>query len=239
MASSWTAPSARGVSLEDPLAYLPCSSVLKYGKGDCIYSEAQPSTNLYLVVDGKVKVSRCAADGSQILIDIYQTDEFFGESVFVGSAGRSEQACALEPCKVMAWTRAEIEEIASRQPNLAIALVQVMVQRTAAFTQRIESLCAENIGQRIARCLLRLADRMGTPQNDGSLRMIPITHELLAQYVGTSREVITMHMNRLRREGYVRYSRRALVLYSHELDEHVCRSRVRSKAVLSAAPAGL
>lgn len=219
MAFGQTAVVAPEVSLEDPLAYLPCSSVLEYKKGQVIYNQTQPSSNLYLVIDGKVRVAHCATDGKQIVVDIYQADEFFGESVFLSLASRSEEARALENTKLMAWSGREVEEITARQPRLAVALLQVMVQRNLGFTQRIESLCVENIGQRVARALLRLADRMGSQESDGSLRMIPLTHELLAQYVGTSREVVTMHMNKLRRQGYVRYSRKTIVLYRDALQE--------------------
>ena len=49
--------------LEDPLAHLPCSSILEYRKGQVIYNQDQPSTSIYLVIDGKVKVCRTADDG--------------------------------------------------------------------------------------------------------------------------------------------------------------------------------
>ena len=75
--------------LEDPLAHLPCSSILEYRKGQVIYNQDQPSISIYLVIDGKVKVCRMADDGRQVVVDIYQTDEFFGESAFLSSPTRS------------------------------------------------------------------------------------------------------------------------------------------------------
>ena len=74
--------------LEDPLAHFPCSSILEYGKGQSIYGQDQPSSNIYLVIDGKVKVCRLADDGRQVVVDIYQTNEFFGESAFLSSIPR-------------------------------------------------------------------------------------------------------------------------------------------------------
>src|SRR4029077_20369283 len=100
--------------LEDPLAHLPCSSILEYRKGQVIYSQDQPSTSLYLVIDGKVKVCRLAEDGRQVVVDIYQADEFFGESAFLNSAAREEQAVALESTKAMTWSTAEIEDLVTR-----------------------------------------------------------------------------------------------------------------------------
>jgi CRP/FNR family transcriptional regulator len=200
-------------SLEDPLAHLPCSSIVEYKKGQMIYNQDQPSTNIYLIIAGKIKVSRLADDGHQVVVDIYQPDEFFGESAFLNLPHRCEQATALENTKVMAWTTAEIEDLILKRPRLSVALVQILVQRTIDFTHRIESFSVDNIARRLARSLIRFSERLGKVEEDGSVRMTPFTHELLSQYVGTSREIVTHYMNLFRRQGYLKYSRKGIILY--------------------------
>jgi CRP/FNR family transcriptional regulator len=154
-----------------------------------------------------------ADDGHQVVVDIYQPDEFFGESAFLNLPHRCEQATALENTKVMAWTTAEIEDLILKRPRLSVALVQILVQRTIDFTHRIESFSVDNIARRLARSLIRFSDRLGTAEEDGSVRMAPFTHELLSQYVGTSREIVTHYMNQFRRQGYLKYSRKEIILY--------------------------
>jgi len=151
------APALESKPLEDPLAHLPCSTILEYRKGQTIYSRDQPSTSIYLVIDGKVKVCRHADDGRQVVVDIYQPDEFFGESAFLGPAQRTELSMALENTKVMTWTTFEIEDIATRRPRLAIALLQLLVQRSMDFGTRIESFSVDNIARRLARALIRFS----------------------------------------------------------------------------------
>src|ERR1700682_579033 len=126
-------------SLEDPLAHLPCSTIVEYKRGQVVYDQDQPSDSLFLVIDGKVKVCRLADDGRQVVVDIYQPDEFFGESAFLGLAERTEMSVALENTKLMTWTTGEIEEISARRPRLAFALLQLLVQRSMDFGSRIES----------------------------------------------------------------------------------------------------
>jgi CRP/FNR family transcriptional regulator len=166
-----------------------------------------------LVIDGKVKVCRLTDDGRQVVVDIYQPDEFFGESAFLGLPHRTELAEAIENTKVMTWQTSEIEEIATRRPRLAIALLQLLVQRSMDFGSRIESFSVDNIARRLARTLIRFSERLGQQNDDGSIQMIPFTHELLSQYVGTSREIVTHYMNQFRRQGYLRYSRKGILLY--------------------------
>jgi len=206
-------------ALEDPLAYLPCSTIVEYKKGQMIYNQDQPSTSIYLVIDGKVKVCRLADDGHQVVVDIYQTDEFFGESAFLNLPHRAEQATALENTKLMTWTANEIEDIIMRRPRLAVALLQILVKRTIDFGHRIESFSVDNIARRLARTLIRFSERLGQSEDDGSIRMVPFTHELLSQYVGTSREIVTHYMNQFRREGYLRYSRKGIILYADAMKE--------------------
>ena len=211
--ASTSLPHAAQKPLEDPLAHLPCSSILEYRRGQMIYDQQQPSTAIYLVIDGKVKVSRLADDGHQVVVDIYQPDEFFGESAFLNLPNRPEQATALESTKLMTWTASEIEDIITKRPRLAVALLQILVQRTIDFTHRIESFSVDNIARRLARSLIRFSERLGVAEEDGAVRIAPFTHELLSQYVGTSREIVTHYMNQFRRQGYLRYSRKGIILY--------------------------
>ena len=218
MASTVTVPTPQ-IQLEDPLAHLPCSTIVEYGKGQMIYNQDQPSTNLYLVMDGRVKISRTTEDGRQVMIDIYQRDEFFGESSLLNVPHCAEQATALEGTKVMMWTASAIDEIVKRRPRLAVALMQILVQRTINFAERLESFSTDSIQRRLARSLLRFSQRFGRPEEDGSVVMVALTHDLLAQYVGTSREIITHYMARFRREGYMQYSRKEIVLRPQVLRE--------------------
>ncbi len=148
--------------LEDPLAYLPCSTIVEYRKGQNIQSQGLPSKGICLVLAGKVKVCREAENGRQVVVDIYRPDEFFGESALLGLDRSTEVSAALEDTKVMTWTADAIEEIATRTPQLAIALLQLFVQRSAEFTSRIESFSTDNIARRLVRALVRFSGAAGT-----------------------------------------------------------------------------
>ena len=82
--------------LADPRAHLPSSRILEYEAGQLIYSLDQPATGLYLVIEGKVTVCRSADNGRPVVVDIYQADEFFGESALLRFPRAQEQAVALE-----------------------------------------------------------------------------------------------------------------------------------------------
>jgi CRP/FNR family transcriptional regulator len=205
--------SATQKALVDPLAFLPCSTVAEFKKGRIIYEYDQPCENLYLILSGTVKVSRMVDVGGQLLLDLYRADDFFGDLALLNPSVTAEQAVAYATSSVMIWRTSDIEEIVMARPKLGIALLQSFGQRSLGFIQRVESLCFESIEHRLARSLIRFADHLGAAQPDGTVLMEPLTHELLSQYIGTSREVVTCHMTSLRRLGFLQYSRKMIVIH--------------------------
>jgi CRP/FNR family transcriptional regulator len=201
------------------LEYLPISVGLDRRKGEVIYDSYRPSTNIYLVSSGKVKLSHLRPEGTSVLLDIVGADELFGESAFLKSPSSSEQAVAVENSRLMVWSISRIEELMTKEPRLAVAFLQLAAQRVLDSTRRIESFSSDTIEQRLARSLIRFSERLGADEDDGAVRMIPFTHQLLASYVGASREIITAHMTNFRRQGYVRYSRQGIIVYREALSK--------------------
>jgi len=212
--------------LEDPLAHLPPSRILKFETGQVIYSDDRPSMGMHVVIEGRVTVCRRGDSGRPVMVDIYQMGDFFGESALSHCPDLQEQAVALEDTKVMTWTTAEIEGIVVRRPELAVALLQILVRRLTHYRSRLHSFATDGIPPRLVRALIHFSERFGHANKDGSMQMIPLTHELISQYVGTSREVVTHFMNRFRREGYLNYSRReGIVVQRHALMEWLSQQR--------------
>ncbi len=207
--------------MEDALMYLPRKGVTDYRRGQVIFDEQQPSKGLHLVVQGRVKVSMPLDNGSQTVVDIFTTDDFFGESSLLGVPRHAERALALDSVTLMSWASIEIEEQVERQPQLGIALLQMLVKRGLDYEDRLQSFALDKTPERVIRALLRFAERLGTRTEDGSIKVPPLTHQLISEYVGTSREIVTFQMNHLRQKGYLRYSRKGIQVYADALREHL------------------
>src|SRR5215469_13487219 len=206
---------------EDALMYLPRKGVTDYRRGQIIFDENQPSKGLHLVVQGRVKVAVPLNDGTQTVVDIFTTDDFFGESSLLGGGQSPERAVALDNVTLMSWASAEIEEQVQRQPRLGIALLQMLVKRGLDYEERLQSFALDKTPERVVRSLLRFADRLGTRTEDGSIKIPPLTHQVISEYVGTSREIVTFQMNHLRQKGLLRYSRKGIQVYVDALREHL------------------
>ena len=228
-----TSSSVLQTRMEDVLAHLPVSGTTEFGKGQTIYGPDNFSDSIYMVVTGKVGISQIAEDGSEVLLEIVRPEELFGESAFLDAPRRSERATALEQARLMTWAISDMEELVMKRPRLAVALLQIFAQRNAEFTRRIESFATDSIERRLARSLLHFSERLGTVEEDGSVRMMPFTHAMLSQYVGTSREIVTHYMNRFRRQGYMNYSRQGIFLYRHSFKAMLDRNNYASAGSVS------
>src|SRR5690242_12659096 len=115
--------------MEDALMYLPRKGVTDFRKGQIIFDEHQPSKGLHLVVQGRVKVTIPLDDGTQTVVDIFTTDDFFGESSLLGANQYSDLALALDNVTLMSWTNQVLEEQLERQSQLGIAQLKMLLKR--------------------------------------------------------------------------------------------------------------
>jgi CRP/FNR family transcriptional regulator len=205
---------------EDPLMYLPRKPVYEISKGRVIYDERNPPTNLYIVNLGRVRVSSMNGNGRQSVSRIVRTEGLFGESSLIGMSRDGESATALDNVMLMGWDRAEIEHRIEQEPRLGIALLQYLVHQCLELQDRIETMAVHKTPERVMLGLLQLANDLGIEAEDGSTRIAHLTHETIGEFVGTSREIVSCQMNRLRRLGLIGYSRKHLDVYPQAmLDE--------------------
>jgi CRP-like cAMP-binding protein len=192
---------------DDPLAVLPRRKPQTFQKDQTVFAAEDAAESLFLVVDGVIKLSRIAQSGRETVLDFCSRDTFFGESCLLGASYRGQMAVALEDASVMEWTIDDLDQLMRRHPELAPSLLRVLARKVRDADARIESLAIDQIAHRLMKVLLMLGDRFGEARGNGVLHILPVTHEMLAKYVGTSREIITQHMSQMRRNGLLRCSR--------------------------------
>lgn len=222
--------SSDGVSaaaVEDPLTYLPRKPVQEFSRRQVIYDAQAPTGCLYLVILGRVIVRLNSDDGYQTIARIVCSEGIFGESALIGPSGREESAVAVDDVTVMSWSREEIEAQIEREARLGLALAQFLVRQCLELQERIESLAVHKTPERIMLALAHLAGAMGTLMADNATRIPAITHHTLAEYVGTSREIVTFQLNRLRRKGCLRYTRKYIDVYVPAIDAELLSQGVQ------------
>lgn len=212
---------------EDPLTYLPRKPLEDFPRGREIYDPRRHNENLYVVIKGRVRVSTTSDEGWQTIGRIVPAEGLFGESCLIDGAAADEVAAALDDVTVMSWNSTEVRQQIEREPRLGVALSQYLARQCLDMQDRIESMAVHKTPERIMLALLQLAGSLGTPVGEGSARIGALTHHTLAEFVGTSREIITFQMNRLRRAGLIHYSRQHLDVHTDAMEAHLRRQGTR------------
>jgi CRP-like cAMP-binding protein len=218
---------------EDPLTYLPRKPAQEVLKGAVIYGPGSPNAHLHVLIAGRVRITHASAGGGHTVGRIVRADGLFGESVLGRRQEPSETAVAMDDATMMSWTREEVERQIEREPRLGLALCQSLARQALELQKRIESMAVYKTPERVMVALLTLAADLGAELPDGTVRIPSLTHHTLAGYVGTSREVVTFQMNRLRRMGLIRYSRQFI-----DVHPKLLREALKPAARLGAKSAG-
>jgi len=127
----------------------------------------------------------------------------------------------MERSQMMAWSAEEIERQMEQQPEFGLALCTYFGLINTRFSGRISTLIKFRTGPRVAIAFIELARAGGKLQADGAMRLNGFTHQAFAEYVGTSRVIVTCEMNRLRRLGYISYTRLYTDVYVDALAERL------------------
>jgi CRP/FNR family transcriptional regulator/CRP/FNR family cyclic AMP-dependent transcriptional regulator len=179
--------------LEDPelRALSVAASVRHYAAGAPILREAEPGDQFFVLMRGEVKVFVDSPDGREVVLIHLQVGDFFGEMALFGGETRSASVTALTDSELVVLAREGFLDVLSRDFPLTRKILKTLSARLRRANEIIESLALQDVGGRLARYLVRLADEAGKPAVDGYFEVNRPTHQEIANSIGATRETVT------------------------------------------------
>jgi CRP-like cAMP-binding protein len=183
-----------------------------------LFSEGAPSDTLYLLISGVVKLSLPNVEGEEVLVSLICPGEFFGITSLMSGTTRGFHCEAFSDC----W-------VASLRPETFVttllgvsfaefsALMGSTVSRWEALLYRYTRFQGAGLRQRLAMALLELSRKFGVQDARGTILIIQVTHEDLADLVGASRQKVTEHMKELERQQVILRDGRKLIVIPERL----------------------
>ncbi len=160
-------------------------------KGAFLFYENDQGKEMYLMVSGLVKVFKSDATGGVKTLSYLREGDFFGEMALLDIETRSASAQFMEDSEVMVLDGARFQKSLFTQPSLAVKMMKTLSARLRDTNKQIEDLTFRNLPGRVASALLRLAEKHGRDTDKGRQIVLDLTHQELADLVGTAREVVT------------------------------------------------
>jgi CRP/FNR family transcriptional regulator, cyclic AMP receptor protein len=202
-----------------PEAAQALESALRYGdysRGETIFNENEQGDTLYIVMTGKVKVGRRAADGRENMLSVMGPSDMFGELSLFDPGPRTATATVLTDARLASLSHAELRPWISDRPEIAEQLLRVLARRLRRTNDALADLIFTDVPGRVAKALLGLADRFGTQEADGVRVAHDLTQEELAQLVGASRETVNKALADFAGRGWMRVESRAVTILDRE-----------------------
>ncbi|HEX4440053.1 MAG TPA: Crp/Fnr family transcriptional regulator [Thermoanaerobaculia bacterium] len=159
--------------------------------GAAILREAEAGDQFFVVVKGEVKVFVDSPDGREVVLTHLQTGEFFGEMALFEGEPRSASVTALAETELVVLSRNDFFAVLSRDFSLTKKILKTLSARLRRANEVIESLALQDVGGRLARYLIRLADESGKPAIEGFFVVSRPTHQEIANSIGATRETVT------------------------------------------------
>jgi CRP/FNR family transcriptional regulator, cyclic AMP receptor protein len=217
------APLFEGLDDESARALRRQMSEVKLSRGDHLFLEGQDGDRLYVVLDGKIKLTRAANDGRENLISVIGPGEMFGELSLFDPRPRTSTASAVTDAALAALAHDALRPWLLERPEVSMHMLQALARRLRRANEVNADLVFTDVPGRVAKNLLDLADRFGEQDRDGLHVHHDLTQEELAQLVGASRETVNKALADFAARGWLQISARSVLI----LDAERLRRRAR------------
>ena len=199
---------ATNASTFDPKVFLATvnhgRTTSKYAKNAVVFRQGGPADSVFYVQKGRIKLVVESEQGKEAVVAILGHDEFFGEGCLIGQPLRLATARAMAESEVMRVSKAEMIRVLHDEPAFGDLFTAHLLTRNSRVEADLVDQLFNSSEKRLARTLLLLANygKEGGPQPI----TMKISHETLAEIVGTTRPRVNLFMNKFRKLGFIDYN---------------------------------
>ena len=197
-------------------------TTVNYRKGDDIFTPGHGAGLVYIVRAGCVRLYKVLPDGRSINLGLLGPNTIFTQEEGYDGLATGTTAEALTDATLSVVEAADLAELIAESPDLAASVVTGMTRRITELQTLVEQLLARDTSVRLATTLLALAARFGRPTADGMLAVtLPLTHQTIANMIGSNRVTVTRKLLELQDAGAVRsLGRNAIAVNTDILRRH-------------------
>jgi CRP/FNR family transcriptional regulator, cyclic AMP receptor protein len=191
---------------------LAFSRVKRFPAGREIYGKGSPGDSMMLVLRGRVKMSSVSAEGKEIVLNVMDAGEIFGEIALLDGEERSADAVAVTDCELLVLHRRDFMPILEKHADICLTLMKILCQRLRQTSEQVEDVLFRHLESRIAKALLQLAESAGMKGASNSSADLHISQRELGAHAGGSRESVNKHLQSWHRQGLIHLSKCSIMI---------------------------
>ena len=184
----------------------------RYPKNSSIFAQGEDAHSFYLLLHGHVRAAKTTPSGEQIVVRYVAPGETFGLAMAIGLAQYPATATAVDDSVVLAWPTGVWPRLVERFPGLATNTLQTVGSRLQESHTRMLEMSTQQVEQRVAHALLRLAKQSGKKLDHGVEIDFPISRQDIAQMTGTTLHTVSRILSGWESQGLVESGRQRIIL---------------------------
>lgn len=201
----------------DPTTFLSTAGVgremVSFRKGQTIYAQDDATDALFVIQKGTVKLSVKSQGGKEATLDILSDGDFVGKDSMAGQSCRNGSASAMTDCSLLRIEKKAMVLALARQVKLANMFWAYVLAKNIRYQQDLVDQHCNSSQKRLAHILLMFAHMDGPGASE--ITIPKISHETLAEMVGTTRSRVCFFMKRFKESGFIYYEQKGKLLRVH------------------------
>ena len=187
-----------------------------FEKDEMIFHVGSPSDDIYILLDGRVKIYELSREGKELILWFCFPGELFGLAEVVKRKFREVNAQACSHVEMLVIKYAYFEQFLYDHPAVAMNVISLLSNRLRELGDVLLNLASDDVTSRVIKLITRLSARYGKPFENSIYLDIPLTHQEMADMIGTSRQTVTTVLGNLRRKGILRTEQRNIYIQNSE-----------------------
>jgi CRP/FNR family cyclic AMP-dependent transcriptional regulator len=182
---------------------LTYAHVERYPSGREIFAKGSPGQSMMAVLRGKVQIGCASADGKEIILNIINPGEIFGEIALLDGHERTADAVAMGNCELLVLSRRDFMPFLEAHADICIKLLKILCQRLRQTSEQVEDVLFRHLESRIAKALLHLAQQNVGEAARGATIDLRVSQRQLGHIAAGSRESVNKHLKTWQKAGLI------------------------------------
>jgi len=189
---------------------------IRYPKGTAVFEQGADADRFFVLLHGHLRVEKTTPQGQQTVVRYVSSGELFGVAQAMNLSHYPATAIAAVDSIALAWPSASWCRLITRYPSLASSALQTVGSRLQDTQARVIEISNEQVEQRVAHTLLRLAKQAGRKVDNGIEIDFPISRQNVAEMTGTTLHTVSRILSAWESKGLVEGGRQRIVLCDPE-----------------------
>jgi CRP/FNR family cyclic AMP-dependent transcriptional regulator len=187
-----------------------------YRARQVVYLPGDRAAGVHFIASGRVKVSKVTRDGKELTLAYRTNGDFFGETCLLEGGPREEMIEAMENTTSVEIDRPGLDAILANNAQVAYQFARALITRWRGLQAKVEQLVFKDVGSKLAELLLRLGSEHGIEHRRGLVLGLKITHQEMANLIGSTRETVSLTLSQFKRKGLIQTEGRKVILTDRE-----------------------